>query len=74
MATVGRSAKTFRERSGLIVTRRLPASRTDFSQTALIDYPLAPPLPIPAYLLIGQGHPAPDRAGVSSPWPWPVEN
>jgi hypothetical protein len=63
-----RSPRRFLERSGLIVTQRLPARRAAIGNLSSIDYPLKPPYPA-EFNRPNEGDPPPDR-GLSREWPY----
>jgi hypothetical protein len=63
-----RSPRRFLERSGLIVTQRLPSGRLALGNLASLNYPLKPPYP-PEHNRPNEGDPPPDR-GVSREWPY----
>jgi len=65
-----RSSRRFLERSGLIVTQRLPQSRVAIGNLNSLRYPLNPPYPT-EHNRPNEGDPPPDR-GVSREWPYGV--
>lgn len=64
-----KSAQLYLERKGLVETERQPRMHIAPDLHPVHTYPLATPLPIPAYLRHRDGQPAPDRATPTGDWP-----
>jgi hypothetical protein len=64
-----RSAALFLERAGILPTLRHPVPAANPDLNPVHDYPVTPPLPLPALLWPVNGIPSPDR-GQSDIWPW----
>lgn len=66
--TVSKNPNAYRERRGLIETRRLPEARYAPGDNPVVDLPTAAPYPLPE-LVRPVSRPAnPDSAGIR-PWP-----